>query len=123
MSLYDQMYLFVDGGLAAEATTIDTEITSDVQQIMTLVKGFAGITPSPHVRTVSTENMVPVTGFEFDFEQSFLDSTEVTLLLQQGGSGKKASTVGYFTNVAVSAGVGRTNTITFQFVGTAEAFA
>lgn len=123
MALYDQMFLFVDGGLAAENTTIDTEIVSDVQQVMTIAKGFAGITPSPHTRTVSAESVIPVSGFEFDYESAFLNSQEVELTLQQGGSGKKTVTKGYFTNVAVSAGVGRTATVSFQFVGTAAAFA
>jgi hypothetical protein len=123
MALYDQIFQFVDGALAAENTTVDTEITSDVQQVMTIPKGFAGITPSPHVRTITSESVVPVTGFEFDYESAFLNSQEVEITLQQGGSGKKTTSRGYFTNVAVSAGVGRTNTVSYQFVGTAEPFA
>lgn len=123
MALYDQAFIFIDGGLAAEATTVDTEITSDVQQVMTLAKGFAGITPSPHTRTVSVESMIPVSGFEFDYETAFLESQEVSIDIQLGGSGKKTSTLGYFTGVTVSAGVGRTATVSFEFVGTAAPFA
>jgi hypothetical protein len=123
MALYDQIFMFVDGGLAAENTTVDTEISSDVQQVMTIAKGFAGITPSPHVRTITAESVVPVAGFEFDYESAFLNSQEVEIVLQQGGSGKKTTSRGYFTNVSVSAGVGRTATVSFQFVGTAQAFA
>ena len=123
MALYDQIFMFIDGGLAAENTTVDTEITSDVQQVMTIVKGFAGITPSPHTRTITAESVIPVSGFEFDYESAFLNSQEVEITLQQGGSGKKTVSKGYFTNVSVSAGVGRTATVSFQFVGTAAAFA
>ena len=115
--------MFVDGGLAAENTTVDSEIVSDIQQVMTIAKGFAGVTPSPHTRTISAESMVPVSGFEFDYETAFLTTQEVELTLQQGGSGKKTTSKGYFTNVAVSAGVGRSATVSFQFVGTAAAFA
>ena len=123
MALYDQVFAFVDGGLAAENTTLDTELSSDVQQVMTLVKGFAGITPSPFVRTISAESMVPVTGFEFDYETAFLLSQEVSITLQLGGSGKKCDSKGYFTGVSLSSGVGRTTSVSFQFVGTPEAFA
>lgn len=123
MALYDQVFLKVDGGLAAENTTIDTEIVSDIQQVMSIPKGFAGVTPSPHTRTVTAESVVPVSGFEFDYEAAFLNSQEVELTLQLGGSGKETVTKGYFTNVSVSAGVGRTATVSFQFVGTAASFA
>ena len=123
MALYDQIFMFIDTGLAAENTTVDTELSSDVQQVLTIAKGFAGITPSPHVRTITAESVIPVSGFEFDYETAFLNSQEVAITLQQGGSGKKVDSDGYFTNVAVSAGVGRTATVSFQFVGTAAAFA
>lgn len=123
MALYDQIFLFINGGLMAENTSIDTELSSDVQQVMTIVKQFAGITPSPIVRTVTAENVVPLTGFEFDFEQKFIDSEEIEIMLQQGGSGKKTTSKGYFTGVPVSSGVGKTATVSFSFVGTASAFA
>lgn len=123
MAIYDQLFMHVDGGLAAENTTIDTELVSDIQQVMTIAKGFAGVTPSPHTRTVSAESVIPISGFEFDYEKAFLETQEVTLTFSQGGSGKKVTTKGYFTNVSVSAGVGRTATVSFQFVGTASAFA
>ena len=113
----------IDGGLAAENTTVDTEITSDIQQVLTITKGFAGVTPSPHVRTISAESVIPVSGFEFDYETAFLNTQEVTIKLELGGSGKKTTSKGYFTSVPVSAGVGRTATVSFQFVGTAAAFA
>ncbi len=116
------MFMYIDGGLAAENTTIDTEITSDIQQVMTLAKGFAGVTPSPHVRTINAESVIPISGFEFDYENAFLNSQEVEITLQFGGNGQKTSSKGYFTSVPVSAGVGRTATVSFQFVGTAEAF-
>ena len=123
MALYDQIFLFINGQLMAENTQIDTELSSDVQQVMTIVKQFAGITPSPIVRTVTGENVIPLTGFEFDFEQKFIDSEEVEIMLQQGGSGKKTTSKGYFTGVPVSAGVGKTATVSFSFVGSASPFA
>ncbi len=123
MALYDQIFLFINGALMAENTSIDTELSSDVQQVMTIVKQFAGITPSPIVRTVTAENVIPLTGFEFDFEQKFIDSEEVEIMLQQGGSGKKTTSKGYFTGVPVSSGVGKTATVSFSFVGTPSAFA
>lgn len=123
MALYDQVFMKIDGGLAAENTSISTEITSDVQQVMTIPKGFAGITPSPHTRTISADSVIPVSGFEFDYEVAFLNSQEVEISLELGASGKKATSKGYFTAVSVSAGVGQTATVSFEFVGTAEEFA
>lgn len=123
MALYDQVYAYIDGGLMAEAISINTALEGDNQPALTIVKGFAGITPSPKTRTISVESAVPSTGFEFDFEQAFLDSAEVEIVLQLGSNGKECTSRGYFTTVPVSAGVGQAATISFEFTGTPEAFA
>lgn len=122
MALYSQIYLYANGVLLAENTTVETSLEADIQDVMTIAKNWAGITPSPITRTVTANNVVPLSGIEFDFEQKMLDSEEVELMLQEGGSGKKCVTKGYITNVPRSAGVGATATISFTFKGTPSKF-
>ena len=122
MALYSQIYLYMNGILLAENTTIETSLEADIQDVMTIAKNWAGITPSPITRTVTGNNVIPLSGVEFDFEQKMMDSEEVELMMQEGGSGKKCVTKGYITNVPRSAGVGATTTISFTFKGTPSKF-
>ena len=122
MSLYSQIYLFINGVLLAENTTLESALEADIQDVMTIVRNWAGITPAPIVRTVTGANVVPLPGVEFDFEQKMLDFEEVEIQMQEGGSGKKCTTKGYIVNVPRSAGVGATTTISFTFRGTPSKF-
>lgn len=122
MALYSQIYLYVNGVLLAENTTIETALEADIPDVMTIAKNWAGVTPAPIVRTVTATNVVPIPGVEFDFEQKMIDYEEVEIMMQEGGSGKKCVTRGYIVNVPRSAGVGQTTTINFTFRGTPSKF-
>lgn len=124
LTLYDQVFIEAQGLLLAENTSINTDLTSDDQDVMTTVKGFAGVSPSPDMRTVSGENVIPATtGIEIKVEEWKVNRTEVTLKLTFGGSGKSCVTKGFFKKVSVSAGVGQTSKMTFEFTGTPSIFA
>lgn len=115
--IYDQAYVSLDGLLLGEATTISTSLEGDDQDVVTLVKGFAGQTPSPRKRVTSIENHVLTTGFEYPFEKKQRDSVVVTMGVQLGGSGKKLATKGFLRNVKVEAGVGKSLMVSFEHHG------
>lgn len=124
LDLYDQVYVEANGLLLSENTSVSTDLTADDQDVLTTAKGYAGTTPSPRMRTVSCENVVPATtGIEADFEEWFLNATEVTLRLVLGGSGKSVVSKGFLKKVSVSGGVGQTVKMSFEFTGTPAAFA
>lgn len=124
LDLYDQVYMETNGLLLSENTSISTDLTSDDQDVMTTVKGFSGVSPSPDMRTISAENVVPATtGIEVEMETWKLNRTEVTVKLIFGGSGKSCLTKGFFKKVSVSSGVGQTTKVSFEFTGTPSAFA
>ena len=122
MALYSNLFLSANGVLLSENATVETELTADIQDVATMVKGWAGITPAPITRTVNASSFIPLAGAEFDFEQKYLDSEEVELMMQEAGSGKKCVTKGYFKSVTRSAGVGQNATIAFTFTGSKSAF-
>lgn len=122
MALYPQVYLFANGIPLAENTSVETALEADSQDVFTTSRGWAGITPAPCVRTVTANNVIPLAGVEFDFEAKMKANEEVTLMIQEGGSGKKCVTKGYITNVPRASGVGQTTTINFTFKGTPSLF-
>lgn len=122
MALYSQIYLKANGVLLAENQTIETSLEADIQDIFTIVRNWAGITPAPIVRSVTAANVVPLPGVEFDYEGKMLDFEELDLIMEEGGSGDTCTTSGYIVNVPRSAGVGQTTTISFTYRGTPSKF-
>lgn len=122
MTVYEQTYLFANGIALAENTTVESSLESDDQDVMTTVLDWAGITPAPITRTVSANNVIPLAGVEFDFEQKKIDREEVEIMLQEGGSGKKCITRGFILTCSRSSGVGQTATFSFTFKGSPGKF-
>lgn len=124
MALYDNVYGEVNGSLLAEAMEIETRLESDISQIKTIVKGFAGISPGSPVRIVTIKSPVPLSGPEFDFEKAMVTSTPVALRLTQGGSGlsvtmSEAYVIG---PVSLATGVGKATEQDVTLVGKGEPF-
>lgn len=117
VSLYDQFYVFADGSLLVENQTIELSLESDDQDVMTIVKGFAGQTPSPKKIMASFQNVIPSEGFEFDAMAYQLYSTPTTFRFQSAATGKSLISTGFIRKAKVSAGVGKTTEQTFEFHG------
>lgn len=123
LELYDQLYIELNGKLLAENTSLSVDLTSDDQDVMTTVKGWSGVSPSPDMRTISGEGVIASTkGIEVDMEQWKVDRTEVTARVIFGGSGKSFVSKGVIKKVSASAGVGQTAKVTFEFTGTPSVF-
>jgi hypothetical protein len=121
LDIYSQTFPYINGSLLAESVSVQTGLESDDQRIMTLLKGFAGITPSPDVRVVKIENVIPSTGFEFNFEKAKKDRQLIEIKLQLS-SGKSMTSKGFITHVTVESGVGKTTQVSLDFVGEPSIF-
>lgn len=122
MALYSQILLNMDGQPLAENTTIESALEADIQDVFTIRRNWAGITPAPIVRSMEAAHVIPLPGVEYDFEEKMLDTTEVAMLLIEAGSGRTCSSDGYIVNVPRSAGVGQTTTINCSYRGTPSKF-
>jgi hypothetical protein len=122
MALYDGCFMYVNGQLLAENTSLDISIEGDNQPVLTTVKGYAGESPSPKMTMIQADNVIPVTGFEVDIIQKFNDSEEVEAMVQFGGNGKKLKSKGTLLSPKISSGVGKVTTMSFGFRGTPGKF-
>lgn len=122
MALYSQLVLMMNGAHLAENVSLETALEADIQDVFTIVRNWAGITPAPVVRTITGTNVVPLPGVEFDFEQKMLDFEEVEAQIWQLKSGKTCVSNGYIVNVPRTAGVGQTTNINFTYRGTPSRF-
>lgn len=66
LGLYSILLGVVGGNLLAEEQEIDFTRTANAQQVDTVVKGFAGLSPGSPMLEVDITNAMPQGGFEFD---------------------------------------------------------
>ena len=64
--LYTILLSVVGGTLLAEEQEIDWNRTANAQQVDTVAKGFAGMSPGSPMLEVDIVNALPQGGFEFD---------------------------------------------------------
>lgn len=124
LNLYDNVFPYLNGAQLTEATQVQASFSSDDQSVMTISKGFAGVSPSPDIMECTVEQAVPVTDFDVGRLQRYkLERTIVTLGLQFGGSGQRVETNGFLVSFSIDSGVGKTTSISFTFRGEPKAFA
>ena len=87
MPLYDQAFVYIDGQLLVQNTSVDVEQADDIAQVKTIPAGFTGITPGAPVTTVKLKQVVPITGFEFDFALAMREYVSFECKVQLGASG------------------------------------
>lgn len=122
--LHDFLFCYVDGALLSDNQEVDTAIESNMTEVETTVKGWSGITPGGPKRRVTCKGVIPLSGFEFDAEAALIDSRQVTIRLQFGGSGKSTTTKGYIISApTITSGIGKTTEQNWVFVGEPSKFA
>lgn len=112
------MYLFVDGALLKENTSVDINWDGDDQDVQTTAKGWAGISPSPVSLSINVENVIPPAGFEFDAAKAFVEKTEHEIKCMSGATGKSLVSKGYVRQPKLASGVGKVTQYTWGFKGT-----
>lgn len=117
MDLYGQFYPYFDGALCPEAMEVSIGYESDQQEVVTLVKGFAGVSPGPVKLVISYNGSVPTADtFCQKVTNAFLNTAEVQIRVMSV-SGQKIETTGFVRSGAkIDAGVGKTTTFSFEVV-------
>ena len=123
VQVYDNIYVWMDGLLLQEATELQISWEGDDQDIFTLVKGYAGISPAPVKMVVQLTNMAPPTGSEFNAPKAFIEKTKHTLKLQKGATGEVIESEGFIRAPQITAGVGKVTNETYAFHGEDKYFA
>lgn len=88
MALYDLAFVKVNGELLGENIESDCSVESDAAQVKTIPQGFSGITPGSPVVMFTLKNAVPISGQEFNFAASLVQSLPFEFEYQLGGSGE-----------------------------------
>lgn len=66
LQLYTNALIYVDGTLLAEAQQLTVDRETNAQNLLTIAKGFAGLSPGAPMCMISFENAVPSASFELN---------------------------------------------------------
>ncbi len=117
-SVYDQLFVDLDGALLMENVTLAIDLEGDDQDVLTIAKGWAGQTPSPKKTMIQLGNVIPPEGQEVDAWKATLLSEKHKIRVTSGATGKSLVSEGFIRKPKISAGVGKTADQSFEFHGT-----
>lgn len=115
LQTYEKGSLFADNTLLAETTNFSVSIDSKAQEINTMQKGFAGMSPGSEMTQIEVTSAIPRAGVEYDALVKLQGLKVVEMVLFAGA--KKWSTKGYVTNVQMQFGADRASEVSFTFKG------
>ncbi len=115
---YGKAFVYFDGELMSENTTVSYSTENDTQAVKTNVLGFAGATPGPIMNILDISQMVPAADPWFKKLDGAEKNTEIhEVAFQQVGSGDKITFRAFVRNVKVSDSVGQNQELSAQFYG------
>lgn len=122
LQVYDNIFVYMNGLLLQENTQVQISWEGDDQDIFTLAKGYAGISPAPVKTVIQLTNMAPPTGSEFDAPAAFISKAKQVCKLQKGSTGQTIEVECFVRAPATSAGVGQVTNENFSLHGEAKSW-
>lgn len=112
---YTDAIVYVNGRVLAESSSVDVARTSGAQDVETIVKGWAGISPGSKKVDISIDNAVPSLDFELDAGNFFLKDEPVDLAVYAAGRTMRVK--GFFLDDSFNYAVNSNAKLTFKFRG------
>ncbi len=113
--LYTQVHVLINGALLMEHASVTINRDSGAQPVVTVGRGFAGLSIGAPQMTASVSNAIPVAGIEFDAGQHIktLEVVEIGFLC----AGLAMSTKGFITKDSIKHGASQESGYDFEFIG------
>lgn len=115
LELYTNASVTVEGALLAEEVSLSIDRETRAQEVLTVHKGFAGLSPGAKILTATIDNAVPSSDFELD-PSTYMDElrvVEVTFYV----AGKSLTSKGFIIGDTFGHAVNTESKLNFKFVG------
>jgi hypothetical protein len=66
LQIYSSSAVYINNSQLTENASVTVDRESGMQRVLTIAKGFAGVSPGARLAMVTIKNAVPSVGFEFD---------------------------------------------------------
>lgn len=119
--LYSILLGVVNGTLLAEEQEIDFSRTANAQQVDTVAKGFAGLSPGSPMIEFDVINAAPQGGFEFDAGPYIASLTPIPIQLI-GPGGKTIKTDAFIISDNGRHGVNQQMRYSFRMIAAIQQF-
>ena len=119
LQIYSIGVLYVNGSALAEEVSMKIGRDARAQEVATVMKGFAGMSPGAGMTTIDVENGVPAADFELDPGKFFAvgQGTLSVVELSAFVAGRTLSVKGFITKDNFSHAVNGEAKVTFSFIG------
>jgi len=112
--LYARIDVYGVGSLLTEETSVSVSRETGNAPMITVARGFAGVTPGAPMLKVHVENAVPQAGIEFDPGAYMIPPTPVEMTFYMGN--KALTAKGYIMNDEVQHKANGESSLTFDFL-------
>lgn len=115
LQIYERGALFTDDQLLMECQSISVTFDPKLNEINTMQKGFAGVSPGSEMVSIDVSEALPRAGVDYDAITAMQGVEIVSMVLFAGA--KKFKTKGFINNVKMSLGTDRAAEYSFTFIG------
>lgn len=119
--MYSLLYVVTNGTLLAEEQSVDMSRTSNAQTVLTVAKGFAGVSPGAAMIEVDVTNAIPSGGFEFDMGAKIAGLIPIDVQVL-GPGGKSTNGKMFVVSDTIRHGVNQEAKYTFKALGALALF-
>lgn len=113
LQLYTLFTCYFNGSLLAEEGQVSVDVDSKAQEVNTVAKGFAGLSPGAAKVTIQIDSAIPAAGFELNpgrFVRT-LQPGEMTIF----GANVQLTVKGFITKYSVSHSVNNESKLSLTF--------
>lgn len=110
--LYSPIFVMIDGKLLTEEASVSIDKKSGLQPVMTVAKGFAGMSQGATTLEVTIETAAPSADFEFNPDAYMRTGAVVEIGLVM--SGRQTTVKGFLTDATYSHSVNNESKVTIK---------
>lgn len=113
--LYSDIPIYIDGALATEHNKVQIERDAGNQEIVTVARGYAGVSPGAMTMRVTVTQAVPAAGFENNLGRKMAarETVEFTAFV----AGQKLTQKMYVMSDSISGGANEKSDMSFTLHG------
>ena len=115
LQIYDRGAVFFGNQLLVEVQSVSVDVDPALNEINTMQKGFAGMSPGSEKVRIDISEALPRAGVDYDALANIQGIDVVDFVLFVGA--KKFKTKGFITNLKMNLGVDRAAEYSFSFIG------
>lgn len=113
--LYSDIPVYIDGALATEENKVQIERDAGNQEVVTVARGFAGVSPGAMMMRVTVTQAIPAAGFENNLGKKMAARTPVEFTAFCGG--QKITQKMYVMSDSLSGGANEKSDMSFVLHG------